>query len=123
MNCSRATTEKKVKILVKLLPGADNKTITDLLRDEHPDWVIGDDYVRSVRKVWLENGRPDDYKVVLEKMKYLHKRKKEKEGDVTLFPVNPSQESKVEKSGDFTEREIAVLKKLIWLYDAIKSTE
>ena len=122
MNCSKKTTEMKVKIIVRLLPGADNKTITDLLRDAHPDLVIGNDYVQSVRRAWKKAGMTTDYTMVLDNMRYSHHCKKEKDIDGTLFPDNNAQDAQ-EKAGDFSEHEIAMLKKLVWFIDAIKSTE
>lgn len=121
MNCSKKTTELKVQFIVPLLPIVeDNNQITELLRNAMPLSKIGDDYVRSVRKVWKDAGKPEDWKIVLNGLKGSH-HKKERVSD-PLLPFVSAQET-VKEMPAFSEHEIATLKKLVWFVDAIKETE
>ena len=131
MRSSKERTEAKVRFIVRLLPIADNKTITDLLCQSFNIEKIGKDYVCSIRRIWKEKGRPDDWTLVLDAMRGSH-RKKAAEADVEeeqvqnmeqgLFPV--SQEEDGEDT--LSKYDIKILKLLIKIIciivDATKPT-
>lgn len=116
MNCDKKTTRMKVEFIVPLLEAKANNEITALCRHAFPNVVIGDDYVRSVRKAWRDSGKANA-EIVLEKLKGSHHGSKQHEPD--LFQSIPS-----DKSPDkLTEHEIACLKQLVLLMDLIKDTK
>ena len=121
MNCAKKTTELKVQFIVPLLTKVeDNDIITQLLRKSMPSEKIGNDYVRSVRKIWREAGKPEDWKIVLKGMKGSH-HKKEHYAD-PILPFVSAQDA-VKEMQAFSEHEIATLKKLVWFVDALKETK
>lgn len=129
MNCSREMTEMKVRLIVPLLGTHENKVITDLLRISMPAVKIGDDYVRSVRKVWNDNGRPEDYKTVLYKMQYAHHGKRRHTEHLIMNAPSPdikqviSGLNSIEQDLMLTQHEIARLKEFVRFLDSTDKTE
>ncbi len=120
MNCNRETTEMKVRLIVPLLGTHENKVITDLLRYTMPAVKIGDDYVRSVRKVWKDKGCPEDYKVVLGAMQYAHHKGKAPKNTIFLTPDPIPEES---SPLELTQHEIARLNEFVRFLDSTDKTE
>jgi hypothetical protein len=120
MNCSKKTTELKVSFIVPLLSIVeDNKRITELLRNAMPLSNIGDDYVRSVRKVWKDAGRPEDWKIVLKSLKGSHHKKvRISDQEASLFPAKKADQD-LKAEGLFTEHEIERLKQIVVMLDLI----
>lgn len=129
MNCNRETTEMKVRLIVPLLGTHENKVITDLLRYTMPAVKIGDDYVRSVRKVWNDNGRPEDYKIVLHNLQYAHHGKKRHTEYLIKNAPAPDPEHvicgfpTIDPIVTLTQHEIARLKEFVRFLDSTDKTE